>query len=209
MVHQVTQRARYLIDPAVWDRYHNQVQVGQALYVDQYFGLRARKVLGHYMPLEDQQRWFTHNVYWALHTADRYVWCYSERMNWWTGKDVPVGAVDAIRAARERLAAGKPLGFDLAPAVERAQQRQRDEVAGRLKRRSAEIARRPAEVAAPAVDGRLDDAAWSKATALEPLGPLASGPDKLSAETRAQVLYDEKALYVAVRCGEPKADAVR
>ena len=31
---------------------------------------------------EERQRWLEHNSYWALSTADRYVWCYSERMSW-------------------------------------------------------------------------------------------------------------------------------
>ena len=137
--HRITQRAKLLVDPALWTRYRNQMQVGQALYVDQYFGLRANQVLGHYMPSDDQQKWFEHNVYWALYTTDKYVWCYSERMNWWTGKDVPPGCADAIRAARQKLNEGRPLGFDMAALVSRAQARQKEGIASRLKLRSAEI----------------------------------------------------------------------
>ncbi len=49
---------------------------------------------------------FEHNVYFALMTSDEYVWCYSERMNWWQDK-VPDGAEAAIRAARELIAQGR------------------------------------------------------------------------------------------------------
>lgn len=211
VAHRITQRARLLVDPALWERYRRQVQVGQALYIDQYFGLRSNvKVLGHYMPAEDQQRWFEHNVYWALYTTDRYVWCYSERMNWWTGKDVPAGCEDAIRSARRKLEAGRPLGFDLAPLVANAQARQREEVASRVTRRSATIPRRRAETPVPAVDGRMDDPAWAEAAALEPFAPLASRPQtSLRAATLAWVLWDPDALYVAVRCHEPRPEAMR
>lgn len=45
-------------------------------------------------------KWFKHNAYWALATTDKYVWCYSERTNWWTGKGIPLGCEKAIRSAR-------------------------------------------------------------------------------------------------------------
>ena len=199
--HRVTQRAKLLIDPQLWSRYRNQMQVGQSLYVDQYFGLRARKVPGHYLELPDQQKWFEHNVYYALATTDEYVWCYSERMNWWTNKDVPAGCADAIRAAKQKLAEGKPLGFDLEPIIKKALDTQKAEIASRLKIKKADIAR--AKTPPPAIDGKLDDEFWTTATALAPFGPPADTEKKLTAETTAKVSYDDKALYVAVRCQEP------
>lgn len=127
--HTMSESARYLVSPELWPAYKAHVDVGQALYVDQYFGLRAEKVLGHYMTPEEQPRWFEHNVYWSLYTTDRYVWCYSERMNWWTNTDVPRGAEEAIRSARAKLDEGRPLGFDLAPLVAAAHERQQAETA--------------------------------------------------------------------------------
>jgi hypothetical protein len=44
------------------------------------------------------------------------VWCYSERMNWWQN-NVPDGAEAAIRSAREKIAKGQPLGFDIAEFI--------------------------------------------------------------------------------------------
>jgi len=125
--HLIAQRALHLIDPALRARYRAQVQVGQALYIDQYFGVRADKVLGNYLTPKEQPKWFEHNVYWALYTTDHYVWCYSERMNWWTNTAVPAGAEDAIRSARAKIAAGEPLGFDIRPIVEAASKRERGE----------------------------------------------------------------------------------
>ena len=52
------------------------------------------------MTPEDQAKWFEHNVYWALYSTDRYVWCYSERMNWWKNQNIPPGAEDAIKRAK-------------------------------------------------------------------------------------------------------------
>jgi len=199
--HRITQRAKLLIDPQLWSRYRNQMQVGQALYIDQYFGLRARKVPGHYLELEDQQKWFEHNVYYALTTTDEYVWCYSEKMNWWKDKDVPVGCADAIRSAKQKVAEGKPLGFDLAPIIQKATETQRAEIAKLLKIKKADIAR--ATTAPPVIDGKLDDEFWKTATDLVPFGPLAETNKELTAETTAKVSYDDKALYIAVRCQEP------
>ncbi len=121
--HRMKQNARYLVDPALWSAYDHHGLAGSALYVDQYFGLRADPVLGNKMTPEDRPKWFEHNVYYALKTTDRYAWCYSERMNWWTGQDVPPGAEDAVRSARGKLSKGESLGFDLAPIVAEAKQR--------------------------------------------------------------------------------------
>jgi hypothetical protein len=123
--HLITQRGLLLVDPALWAKYRAHVQVGQALYIDQYFGLRAQPVLGHAMTPEERPVWCEHNTWWAMYTTDRYVWCYSERMNWWTNKDVPPGCEESIRKARTKLAAGKGLDFDLKPIVDKAAARQR------------------------------------------------------------------------------------
>ena len=47
-----------------------------------------------------------HNVYYALTASDEYVWCYSERMNWWQD-NVPEGAEAAIRTARDLVTQGQ------------------------------------------------------------------------------------------------------
>ncbi|NCO39651.1 MAG: hypothetical protein AUJ96_29450 [Armatimonadetes bacterium CG2_30_66_41] len=200
---RIAQRGLLLVEPELWPKYRAQAEVGQALYIDQYFGLRAQKVLGHYLTPEERPQWFEHNVYWSLYTTDKYVWCYSERMNWWTSKDVPPGCEEAIRSARKKLAAGAGLGFDLAPVVEAGKKRERDEIASRLKVQTADIARLPQGTAAPTIDGRVDDAAWTATKPLPPFVALASRPEKLAAATQAWVTYDDKALYLAVRCVEP------
>ena len=201
--HRMKQRGLLLVDPQLWGKYRHQVQAGQALYVDQYFGLRSRKVLGHYMTAEERPKWFEHNVYWSLNTTDRYVWCYSEKMNWWKNKGIPPGCEEAIRAAREKLAAGAALGLDLEPIVKVARERERAEIASRLKLRTADIRRRPANTVPPVVDGRLDDAVWQSTRPLQTFVPLAARPRELQAAAQAWVTYDDTFLHVAVRCEEP------
>ncbi len=117
--HQTLQgKGPRLMDPVLHSRYRAKVRMGQALYIDQYFALRVpQKTLGNYMTLEEQAKWFEHNVYQALDTTDRYVWCYSERMNWWTNEKVPPGCEEAIRSARAKVGRGEPLGYDLAPII--------------------------------------------------------------------------------------------
>ena len=53
----------------------------------------------------------------------------------------------------------------------------------------------PRCVKAPRIDGRLDDAAWRHALELPRLG--SEGP-----ATRVMICFDDKALYIAVRCAE-------
>ncbi len=201
--HHIRQRALVFVDPTLWSRYQLQVQAGQALYIDQYFGLRTNvKTYGHYMTQEERAKWFEHNVYWALTSTDKYVWCYSERMNWWQNK-VPEGCEEAIRRARTKVDRGEPLGFELEPIIEKAKQRQRAEIQSRIVTRTAEVRRLPNGVAPPKIDGRLDDPAWSATKPLDPFLPLAARPRKSIEKTTAWVTYDDRALYVAFRCAEP------
>jgi PHD/YefM family antitoxin component YafN of YafNO toxin-antitoxin module len=134
--HLMKQRALTLIAPENRRKYVAQVQAGFALYMDQVFGLRQPKperFLSFYLTPDERARWFEHNVYWALYTTDEYVWCYSERVDWWgtQGKApwhnfVPTGAVDAVRSARRKVEQGQPLGFSLRDMVQAATQRLRE-----------------------------------------------------------------------------------
>jgi hypothetical protein len=53
----------------------------------------------HFSPSEIQN-----SVYLALKTADKegYVWLWSERLNWWTGQNLPREYIDAIRAGKAK-----------------------------------------------------------------------------------------------------------
>ena len=95
--------------------------------MDQNFALRQPKTeqyLSYRMTPEERAKWFEHNTYWALYTTDEYVWCYSERMNWWKDQ-TPPGLEAAIVNARQKIAEGKPLGFDIEPLIEAAGKRGR------------------------------------------------------------------------------------
>ncbi|HZR18629.1 MAG TPA: hypothetical protein VFE51_15155 [Verrucomicrobiae bacterium] len=124
--HAIRQRALYLIPADLRDKYERRVRVGQALYVDQNFALRQpnpEKYLSFRMSPEDRAKWFEHNSYWALYTSDEYVWCYSERMNWWKN-EVPPGLETAIVNARQRIKEGKPLGFTIEELIASAKKQQ-------------------------------------------------------------------------------------
>jgi hypothetical protein len=117
--HSIRERARGLVPPELREKYEGQVRAGMALYVDQNFALRQpnpEKYLSYKMTPEERAQWFEHNTYWALYTADEYVWCYSERMNWWKDQ-TPPGLDQAIVNARQKIAEGKPLGFDIEPLL--------------------------------------------------------------------------------------------
>jgi len=59
----------------------------------------------------------------------------------------------------------------------------------------------------PKVDGKLDDACWRRAEGMTsfvtPAGPAAE------VQTKAYVLYDDEALYVAFLCQEPQTDSLQ
>jgi hypothetical protein len=117
--HAIRQRALGLVPSELREKYERQVQAGQALYVDQNFALRQPKpeqYVSYRMTPEERAKWFEHNTYWALYTTDEFVWCYSERMNWWKAQ-TPPGLEEAIVSARQKIAEGKPLGFDIEPLI--------------------------------------------------------------------------------------------
>ena len=123
--HAIRERARGLIPAELRDKYERQVRAGQALYVDQDFALRQprrRQYLSYRMTPEEQAKWFEHNTYWALYTTDEYVWCYSERMNWWKG-EMPPGLETAVESAREKYAHNQPLGFEIEPLLQEVRKR--------------------------------------------------------------------------------------
>jgi hypothetical protein len=207
--HAVTQRARYMVTPEVWPAYREHYRMGQALYIDQYYGLRQEKVLGDFMLPEERPQWMEHNTYWALNTADRYVWCYSERMNWWKGNDVPAGCEEAVRRARANVNAGEPLGFSLEPIVAAAQQRRSEALQAarypRMSHRSTDIAPVPAG-SAPAINGNLDKAIWQGIVPLQPFVLVGEPETPAKSQTIARAAYDAKAIYIAFRCEEPNPD---
>ncbi|MBC7327080.1 hypothetical protein H5T87_03065 [bacterium] len=132
--HLMRQRGLSLIAPENRKKYTLQVQAGFALYLDYYFGLIPKEYewgrLSHFLAPDERTRWCEHNVYYALYTTDEYVWCYSERMDWWgtqKGSDwyglIPQGAEEAIRSARNKIDKGEPLGFGIKDVIEAGQTR--------------------------------------------------------------------------------------
>ncbi len=131
--HLIRQRAQTLIPEPLRPKYNAQVQAGMALYIDQALGKRTVQTTSHYLGPEQQLKFFEHNVYYALSTTDEYVWCYSERMNWWlppekAGADraLPAGVEEALVSARRKYDEGKPLGYDIAEMIEAAHQKKRE-----------------------------------------------------------------------------------
>lgn len=123
--HAIRERARGLVPAELRDKYNRLVQAGQALYVDHDFALRQPKpeqYLSYRLTPEERAQWFEHNTYWSLFTTDEYVWCYSERMNWWKD-ETPPGLQTAIVNARAKIVDGKPLGFEIEPVLEAAKKR--------------------------------------------------------------------------------------
>lgn len=123
--HAIHQRALNLVPSELREKYQRQVQAGAALYVDHDFALRqpnTEKYLSFRMTPEERAQWFEHNTYWALYTADEYVWCYSERMNWWKN-EIPPHLENSIVSARQKIDQAQPLGFDIQQLILDAKKR--------------------------------------------------------------------------------------
>jgi hypothetical protein len=109
------------VDSENRSKYALQVQVGQALYIDQLFAIRQppEELLSYHLTPQERAKWLEHNTYYALSTTDEYVWCYSEEMNWWKN-NVPDGVEEAIRSARQKINMQKPLGFNIQVMIQKA-----------------------------------------------------------------------------------------
>jgi hypothetical protein len=119
--------ARIFVEPKNQRKYSQQVKLGQSVYLDLILDEfpggnkdpRTGKTTQHFLSPADRLRLLEHNVYHSLRTADRYTWMYSESADWWQNK-IPANADATIRRAQAKIRQGRPLGFDLAPAVDRA-----------------------------------------------------------------------------------------
>lgn len=208
--HNIKQTALSLVAPENRAKYLAQVQCSQALYVDYLFKYWSRSTPATHMTPEERARWFEHNVYWALKTTDEYVWLYSEKMNWWKGENIPHGLPEAIVAAKEKLAAQQPLGFDMAAIITRAKAAEEKEIRARLEDRQARIQRIGSRERPPVIDGQLDDPVWQRVPTLDAFRrPAAGTQGDLKAQTIARVAYDAEKLYVAIRCEEPTPDKMQ
>ena len=122
--HLMRQRSLALVPNDLRAKHAAQFQAGMALYMDHELALREppARYLSAYLSPQERLRWWEHNVYYALATSDEYVWCYSERLNWWQDK-VPDGAEDALRSARKKYSDGQPLGFEIADFIAAGQKK--------------------------------------------------------------------------------------
>jgi len=211
--HLMRQGALSLIAPENRRKYALQVQAGFALYIDYLFALGpvwGKRSMARLMGPEERAKWLEHNTYWALYTTDEYVWCYSERMDWWKGEGIPPGAEEAIKSARGKVERGQSLGFDIEGIIQKAREREQAEIEGRLVRRRAKVYKLGPSDQPPKIDGSLEDPIWLKLEPLQPfLPPASEGKERPEAETRVWVAYDDLHLYVAFLCQEPNTKGMR
>jgi hypothetical protein len=200
---------RAFIDPELRQKYAKVVQVGSSAYVDHCFGDRGKtsdyvQTLSNYLTPGEQARWFEHNIYWGMTTADEYVWSWTEgkdekKFNWWDGY-LPAGCEAALRSAREKVERSQPLGFESESLFRGLWQRLREQ--------------RPVIEAqktgfAPVIDGKLDEPGWTNAAVTGAFLPELDWTPQLKAATTARLVYDEQALYIGFECdapGSPKKD---
>jgi len=108
-------------DPTLRERFDPVVEIGQAVYVDAVLNLRdnSNHIGYHLASDEERVQLLEHNIYYALLNSDEYVWMWSEALNWWEG-EVPPAVEAAVVNARDKVAAGAPLGFEVDSFVQAA-----------------------------------------------------------------------------------------
>ncbi len=203
--HGIRQTGQALIPEELRGKYRRQVQVGRAVYADYLCGTMANHTEATYVTPEERALWVEHNAYWSLVSSDRYVWFYSERMDWWTGRNLPGYLEGALRSAKEKVAQGRPLGFNV------------DEIArkghlGKIRAENRSIQPKTLQIsrlraAPPEIDGDLADEAWKEAGSSAPfVNYVAARVKELETVTEAIMTYDDTALYMAFRCDEPEME---
>lgn len=202
----IKQRFLSLVAPENRQKYQEKMKVSQALYPDYIFGQGSwkdkRLSPAPQLSSEDRVRWFEHNVYYGLKTADEFVWMYNENINWWEDKDIPEGIEEAISRARARLLKGKPLNDIITEKVNEAEAMQKKKLQSSTLKSTANIVK--ANNKKPAIDGNLDEEFWQTIKPLESfISPVSRGSDLPKEATLAKISYDDENLYVAIRCSEP------
>ncbi|NQT12261.1 MAG: carbohydrate-binding family 9-like protein [Planctomycetes bacterium] len=197
------------IDDDLQEKYRRQVQVGSTWYADFYYGdfPRIPSTLSDHMIPDERARWAEHNAYWALKTADEYVWQFAEGtpekpFDWWKGY-LPHTYEKAVRSARSKVAANQSLGFEseeiFAGLIRRAKDRSPQ----------ATLTRLPGGTDAPIIDGNLNDKAWENAYGSQDFLPQLDWHQDLQGKTKARLCYDDKALYIAFLCHEPNVRGLK
>ena len=137
------------------------------------------------------------------------MWLHDGNADWWKGKDLPKGAVEAVRSARRKIRRHEPLGFDLRPTMAKATAAfNRDMDMGTQVRR-ATISGLPASTESPRIDGRLADPAWKRVAPLEPFVKPGRATSEVEAHTKAWVTYSRQCLFIAVQCQEPAPEKMK
>jgi hypothetical protein len=79
----ILQKETVLIDDSLVPEYRN-ISVAHAVYFDGLFALLPKFNKG--FDTLTKERWLRDNLYFAYKTTDKYVWFYSERIDWWNGR---------------------------------------------------------------------------------------------------------------------------
>ena len=199
--HEIIQRCKILIAPENQLKYRMQMQVGQALYLDEYMGMR-KNAIGEFIDQASRQKWLEHNTFWGLYSADRYVWCYSEQMNWWQNK-IPEGCEAALDKARRLIREGSLIGFTIDDIIARGYAKKAEITLKDSQISLAKVHKIPANVKAPAIDGIIDDAVWTGMKDTGVLSRMKGDKRPLDVTTTFKMTYDNNNLYFAISCPEP------
>jgi hypothetical protein len=121
--------ARRLMPPELFRKFESHYDIGHAIAPEYIAGNWAGLLTSFPVGLteqslmltpEERAQWLEHSVYYSLSSSDEYAWMYSEKINWWTGENLPEGFVDAVASARQKVEALEPLGFEVEDMLETA-----------------------------------------------------------------------------------------
>jgi len=133
--------AKALVPPELWSKHSMFCRIGHAISADYIAGnwlgispfpyrLSGQGLM---MTSADRAKWFEHNAYYALRTADKYAWLYTEDMNWWKNDKLPEGFQEALLRAKSKVNNGQPLGFEIDQIIQAAQNKAEEEYKNKKK----------------------------------------------------------------------------
>jgi len=123
--------AKALVPPGLWSKHSCSFKLGHAIAPEYIAGnwlgmqpfpyrLTGQGVM---MTPAEKAKWLEHNAYYSLRASDEYAWTWTEDINWWTGDKVPEGFMKALTSAKQKVAAGQPLGYDIDQMIKTAQEK--------------------------------------------------------------------------------------
>ncbi|BAM03073.1 DOMON domain-containing protein [Phycisphaera mikurensis] len=202
--HQLLTRGRRLLPETLRGEFPEHYRFSNAIYASDLYAAdpeatdQYRAFFVQEMTREQQAEFLAHNVFYALHSSDRYAWFYTENdIDVYTG-EVPDGMIEAIEDAKQHLREGRKYPKRISEVVAAASDAYEERARGLIARGEAVSVLAGDDLK---VDGVADEEHWARAEAHAfrlPL-PKEQGGYEVPMGTTLKVAHDGEHLHLLVR----------